>query len=160
MSPTEVEEELRGYEGIADVSVVGLPHSRGGEEVVAAVIMKPGTPFDEDAIRAFARSTMTPYKVPRRVFEVDERKQRDRNVRLQKLFLQPSKSSVAQADKIVKESARYNIGNIQRTINVPTLALVYLANDYQARMSFTDEKEEDDETLHGEWHSLCVTTSK
>lgn len=72
VSPTEVEEELRGYEGIADVSVVGLPHSRGGEDVVAAVIMKPGTPFDEDAIRAFARSTMTPYKVPRHVFEVDE----------------------------------------------------------------------------------------
>ena len=72
VSPTEVEDELRAYEGIADLSVVGLPHARGGEDVVAAVIMKPGSSFDEDAIRAFARSAMTPYKVPRRVFEVDE----------------------------------------------------------------------------------------
>ncbi|NNC10913.1 AMP-binding protein [Planctomonas sp. JC2975] len=72
VAPTEVEDELRAYDGIADLSVVGLPHSRGGEDVVAAVIMKPGVPFDEDAIRAFARDTMTPYKVPRRVFEVEE----------------------------------------------------------------------------------------
>lgn len=72
VSPTEVEDELRAYDGIADVSVVGLPQARGGEDVVAAVIMKPGVPFDEDAIRAFCRSTMTPYKVPRRVFEVEE----------------------------------------------------------------------------------------
>ncbi|GAB3389294.1 long-chain-fatty-acid--CoA ligase [Humibacter soli] len=72
VSPTEVEDELRAYEGVADVSVVGLPGERGGEDVVAAVIMKPGIPFDEKAIRAFARSTMTPYKVPRRVFEVED----------------------------------------------------------------------------------------
>ena len=72
VSPTEVEDELRACEGVADVSVVGLPHSRGGEDVIAAVIMNPGATFDEEAIRAFARSSMTPYKVPRRVFQVDE----------------------------------------------------------------------------------------
>ncbi|MGA0566245.1 long-chain-fatty-acid--CoA ligase [Rathayibacter sp. KR2-224] len=72
VSPTEVEDELRACEGVADVSVVGLPHSRGGEDVIAAVIMNPGATFDEEAIRAFARSAMTPYKVPRRVFQVDE----------------------------------------------------------------------------------------
>ena len=72
VSPTEVEDELRTYEGISDVSVVGLPHSRGGEDVVAAVIMKPGVPFDAESIRAYARTIMTPYKVPRKVFEVQE----------------------------------------------------------------------------------------
>ncbi|HVX08242.1 long-chain-fatty-acid--CoA ligase [Humibacter sp.] len=72
VSPTEVEEELRACDGVADVCVVGLPHARGGEDVVAVVIMKPGAPFDEAAIRAYARSAMTPYKVPRRVFQVDE----------------------------------------------------------------------------------------
>ena len=72
VSPTEVEDELRACDGVADVSVVGLPHSRGGEDVVAAVIMEPGKSFDEDAIRAFARATMTPYKVPRRVFLMEE----------------------------------------------------------------------------------------
>jgi long-chain acyl-CoA synthetase len=52
--------------------VVGLPHRRGGEDVVAAVVMEPGASFDEEAIRAFGRDCLTPYKVPKRVVQVDE----------------------------------------------------------------------------------------
>ncbi|MFF1572854.1 long-chain-fatty-acid--CoA ligase [Leifsonia sp. NPDC058292] len=72
VSPTEVEDVLRGFEGLADVSVVGLPGSRGGEDVVAAVVMQPGASFDEAALRAFARDNLTAYKVPRHVYAVDE----------------------------------------------------------------------------------------
>jgi long-chain acyl-CoA synthetase len=72
VAPTEVEDALRAFEGVADVAVVGLPQGRGGEDVVAAVVMKPGASFDEKAIRAFARESMTAYKVPRRVFQVDD----------------------------------------------------------------------------------------
>jgi long-chain acyl-CoA synthetase len=72
VAPTEVEDTLRTAEGVADVAVVGLPHGRGGEDVVAAVVMEPGASFDPDAIRAFARENLTAYKVPRRVVEVDE----------------------------------------------------------------------------------------
>ncbi len=59
VSPTEVEDALRGFEGVADVAVVGLPHRRGGEDVVAAVVMEPGASFDEEAIRAFGRCRST-----------------------------------------------------------------------------------------------------
>src|SRR5258708_3681628 len=62
----------------------------------------------------------------RDVFEVDGKALRDRNDRLAKLFLQPSKSTAAQAEKIVRESVRYNIGDIERTINLPLLALTVL----------------------------------
>ncbi len=62
VSPTEVEDALRGFEGVADVAVVGLPHRRGGEDVVAAVVMEPGASFDEEAIRAFGRDCLTAYK--------------------------------------------------------------------------------------------------
>jgi long-chain acyl-CoA synthetase len=72
VSPTEVEDALRSYEGVADVAVVGLPHRRGGEDVVAAVVMEPGASFDEEAIRAFARDCLTPYKVPKHVVQVEE----------------------------------------------------------------------------------------
>ncbi|MCI0155283.1 long-chain fatty acid--CoA ligase [Leifsonia shinshuensis] len=72
VSPTEVEDALRGFEGVADVAVVGLPHRRGGEDVVAAVVMEPGASFDEEAIRAFGRDCLTAYKVPKRVVQVDE----------------------------------------------------------------------------------------
>lgn len=72
VSPTEVEDALRGFEGVADVAVVGLPHSRGGEDVVAAVVMEPGASFDGEAIRAFGRDCLTAYKVPKHVVQVDE----------------------------------------------------------------------------------------
>ena len=72
VSPTEVEDALRPFEGVEDVAVVGLPHRRGGEDVVAAVIMKPGASFDEAALRAYARGCPTAYKVPKRVVQVDE----------------------------------------------------------------------------------------
>jgi long-chain acyl-CoA synthetase len=72
VSPSEVEEALKAFPGVADVAAVGLPSTHSGEDVVAAVVLKPGTVFDESAIRAFARENLTAYKVPRRVFVVDE----------------------------------------------------------------------------------------
>jgi long-chain acyl-CoA synthetase len=72
VAPTEVEDCLRSVEGVADVAVVGVPHGRGGEEVVAAVVMQPGASFDEAAIRAHARENLTAYKVPKHVTQVDE----------------------------------------------------------------------------------------
>jgi long-chain acyl-CoA synthetase len=72
IAPTEVEDSLHGFEGIADVAVVGLPHRHRGEDVVAVVVMEAGASFDEEAIRAFARDSLTPYKVPRRIVAVDE----------------------------------------------------------------------------------------
>ncbi|MBD3752376.1 MAG: AMP-binding protein [Micrococcales bacterium] len=73
VAPTEVEAVLRQHPAVADVAVVGLPSDRSGEEVVAAIVLDPGVDeIDETAIRDFARSILTPYKVPRRIFVVDE----------------------------------------------------------------------------------------
>ncbi len=72
VAPTEVENVLRQHPSIEDVAVVGLPSDHSGEEVVAAVVLGAGAELDEEAIRAYARSILTPYKVPRRLFVVDE----------------------------------------------------------------------------------------
>lgn len=72
----------------------------------------------------------------RDVFEVDGKALRDRNDRLEKLFLQPSKSTAAQAEKIVRESVRYNIGDIERTINLPLLAMTVLDREIQPNFQF------------------------
>ncbi len=73
VAPTEVEGVLRQHPAVADVAVVGLPSEHSGEEVVAAIVLDPSIEdIDETAIREFARSILTPYKVPRRIFVVDE----------------------------------------------------------------------------------------
>jgi long-chain acyl-CoA synthetase len=72
VSPSEVEDALRGFEGVADIAIVGIPDARDGEHVVAAVVVKPGMTVDEQALRAYGREILTPYKVPRRVVFVDE----------------------------------------------------------------------------------------
>jgi long-chain acyl-CoA synthetase len=72
VSPSEVEDFLRGYPGVADVAIVGLPSARNGEEVVAAVVTEPGENVDVEALRAYARETLTPYKVPKQVIFVDD----------------------------------------------------------------------------------------
>jgi long-chain acyl-CoA synthetase len=72
VAPTEVENALRQHPGVEDAAVVGLPSSHSGEEVVAAVVLTAGEEVDVEAIREFARGILTPYKVPRRIFVVDE----------------------------------------------------------------------------------------
>ena len=72
MSPSEVEQVLRGHASVADAAVVGLPDPHSGEQVVAAVVAAPGATVDADALRAWAREILTPYKVPKRVVVVDE----------------------------------------------------------------------------------------
>jgi long-chain acyl-CoA synthetase len=72
VSPTEVEDVLRGFDGVADVAIVGLPSARDGEHVIAAVVQAPGKTVDEAGLRAYARENMAAYKVPKRVYLVDE----------------------------------------------------------------------------------------
>ncbi|WP_309067983.1 long-chain-fatty-acid--CoA ligase [Microbacterium sp.] len=72
VAPTEVENALRQHPDIADAAVVGLPSERSGEDVVAAVVPDEGAEIDVEAVRAHVRGVLTPYKVPRRIFIVDE----------------------------------------------------------------------------------------
>ncbi|MBN9152879.1 MAG: AMP-binding protein [Microbacterium sp.] len=72
VAPTEVEGALRQHPDIEDVAVVGIPDEHSGEQVVAAVVPAAGRDVDVDAIREYARGILTPYKVPRRIFVVDE----------------------------------------------------------------------------------------
>jgi hypothetical protein len=72
----------------------------------------------------------------RDVFEVDGKPVRDRNDRLAKLFLEPTESIADQIERIIRESTRYNIGDVQRTVNAPVLALVVLDPRQQSRFRF------------------------
>lgn len=79
----------------------------------------------------------------RDVFEVDGRAVRDREERLSKLFLDPPPGAQSQLERVVMESARYNIGRIVRTLNTPVLALGFLDARYQSRFEFKLSGERD-----------------
>jgi hypothetical protein len=72
----------------------------------------------------------------RDVFEVDRKPVRDRDERLLKLFVEPKGDRSEQAMTISLEGARYNIGPVTRTINVPVLALAFLSRENQPRSRF------------------------
>ncbi len=83
----------------------------------------------------------------RDVTDVDGKKLKDRNDRLAKLFLEPSTSTASQSRKIMTESARYNIGDIERNINLPVLALAVLDRRMQAGFEFSYPKGDDKPNL-------------
>ena len=72
----------------------------------------------------------------RDVYEVDGKAVRDRPERLAKLFLQPSADARRQVDEITAASARYNIGSVNRNINLPVLALTILEPENRAWFTF------------------------
>src|SRR6266571_1297926 len=69
--PREIEEVLYEYPAVAEVAVVGIPHDSLGEEVGAAVALKPGATATPDELRAFAKARVAAYKYPRQVWVVD-----------------------------------------------------------------------------------------
>ncbi|MFF7039694.1 AMP-binding protein [Streptomyces massasporeus] len=63
--PREIEEFLYGHPKIQDVQVVGVPHERYGEEVLACVIARdPADPPTLEEVRAFCEGQLAHYKVP------------------------------------------------------------------------------------------------
>jgi hypothetical protein len=77
----------------------------------------------------------------RDVFEVDGTPVRDRDERLMKLLLQPTGSPAEQVEGILEESARYNIGNVERTVNTPLFAMLFLDPRHQPRFRFFRTKD-------------------
>ena len=72
----------------------------------------------------------------RDVFEVNGAPVRDREDRLKKLFLEPGVDARAQLLAIKEESARYNIGPLERNINVPMFLLKFLSPANRSHSKF------------------------
>jgi hypothetical protein len=80
--------------------------------------------------------------VPMRdVFSVDGQPVREREERLLRMLTRPGDTSLTLAKAITDESARYNIGDVERTINMPLLAIGFLEEHQQRRFEFKLEKD-------------------
>ena len=70
--PEEVEESLKTHPAVADAVVVGAPHERFGQQIVAFVEPIGGAAIDVDELRAHVRDRLAAYKVPRLVTVVPD----------------------------------------------------------------------------------------
>jgi long-chain acyl-CoA synthetase len=66
--PREIEEVLHEHPAVAEVAVIGIPHVELGEDVGAAVVLKPGATATPEELRAFAKDRVAAYKYPRHVW--------------------------------------------------------------------------------------------
>jgi acyl-CoA synthetase (AMP-forming)/AMP-acid ligase II len=69
--PAEIENQIYGLPGVAQVAVVGIPDARLGEVGMAFIVPAPGAGLTPESVIAFCRENMANYKVPRRVEIVD-----------------------------------------------------------------------------------------
>ena len=69
--PGEVEDALRSHRDVEDVAVIGEPHPRTGETVVAYVVANPGRTPDPVELLRHAGRQLARYKLPTRVVVVD-----------------------------------------------------------------------------------------
>ncbi len=72
----------------------------------------------------------------RDVYEVDGVAVRDRDDRLRRLFFEPGEDIWRQVQAIQDEGARYNLGIVERNINVPLFMLRFLQAENRPRFAF------------------------
>jgi long-chain acyl-CoA synthetase len=70
--PREIEEVLATHPAVAEVGVAGVPDEAKGEVAKAWVVLRAGEQADVEALRAFCRERLAPYKVPAMVEFRDE----------------------------------------------------------------------------------------
>jgi long-chain acyl-CoA synthetase len=69
--PREIEEALYEHPAVAEAACVGIPHPDLGEEIGAAVALKPGATAEVDELREFVKARVAAYKYPRHLWLVE-----------------------------------------------------------------------------------------
>lgn len=72
ISPQEIENYIKDLANVQEVKVVGIPAEVVQEQIVACVILTPGTPFSETGILSYLTPRLAHYKIPSHVLEFKE----------------------------------------------------------------------------------------
>src|SRR5215469_14199632 len=69
--PREIEEVLYEHPAVLEAAVIGIPHPSLGEEVGAAVALRPGMSATPEELREYVKQRVAAYKYPRHVWLTD-----------------------------------------------------------------------------------------
>src|SRR4051794_10673072 len=70
--PKEIESEIDAMPGVIETAVIGVPHADFGEGVTAVVVCNKDAGVDEAAVLKALEGRLAKFKMPKRVFIVDE----------------------------------------------------------------------------------------
>ncbi|MDE2377886.1 malonyl-CoA synthase [Bradyrhizobium sp.] len=70
--PKEIESEIDAMPGVVESAVIGVPHADFGEGVTAVLVRQPGASVDEASVLKALDGRLAKFKMPKRVFVVDE----------------------------------------------------------------------------------------
>jgi long-chain acyl-CoA synthetase len=65
IAPREIDEALLRHPAVLEAAAVGIPDAAYGQEIMAAVVLKPGAVCTEDELAAFCRDELGRYKTPK-----------------------------------------------------------------------------------------------
>ena len=72
VSPREIDEVLLDHPAVVQAVTFALPHEKLGEEIAAAVILRPGKAATAKELREFAGQRLADFKVPRKFVFLEE----------------------------------------------------------------------------------------
>jgi acyl-CoA synthetase (AMP-forming)/AMP-acid ligase II len=86
VSSIEVEDAIFSMDGVLEVAVIGVPHDKWGEMVLALVVVEEGSEVTDASVIAHCRTALAGYKCPKQV-ELREELPRTATGKLQKFRL-------------------------------------------------------------------------
>jgi acyl-CoA synthetase (AMP-forming)/AMP-acid ligase II/thioesterase domain-containing protein/acyl carrier protein len=72
ISPREIDDVLLAHPAVSQAVAFAVPDDRLGEDVAAALVLRPGATATEEEIRSFAAKRLVHFKIPSRVIFPDE----------------------------------------------------------------------------------------
>ena len=70
ISPAAVDQILQSNPSVEDALSFGVPDKEYGEDIQAAVVLRPGHTVTEAELKDYSRSRLSPFEVPKRIFFV------------------------------------------------------------------------------------------
>lgn len=72
IAPREIDEALLSHPAVLEAAAVGIPDANYGQDILAAIVLKPGVICDEEALRQHCMRLLGRYKTPKVFRFVDD----------------------------------------------------------------------------------------
>lgn len=87
--PVEVENTIAKHPAVVDVAVIGIPHEKFGEALLAFIVLKKDNALSIEELVEFCRDKIAGYKIPRQMELIDELPRNPSGKILKKILREP-----------------------------------------------------------------------